>query len=100
MKFIKVFFLILLIVITSNCKTIEKKSQEAISKENKKLSKFIQKSETILKVEMGIPDEIIYKENDTLIYVYEKKKYSITCKRKFEINKNKIVIGFTSQGCF
>ena len=99
MKFINVFFITLLIIISS-CKTIEKKSQEAINKENKKLSKFIQKSETILKIEMGLPDEINYSNTGSTFYVYKKKKYSITCERKFEIDKNKMVIGFSSKGCF
>ena len=33
-------------------------------------------------------------------YVYTKKKYNITCERKFEVDKTKIVVGFTSKGCF
>ena len=100
MKFINVFFLTLLISIISGCKTIEKKAQEAVNEENIKLSKFIQKSESILKIEMGLPDEIIYRDNSSTFYVYKKKKYNITCERKFEINENKIVIGFSSKGCF
>ena len=100
MKFIQVFSLTLLITIISSCKTIEQKSQEAVDKENKKLSKFIQKSESVLKIEMGLPDEVTYNENGSTFYVYKKKKYSITCERKFEIDKNKIVIGFSSKGCF
>tara|TARA_X000001036_G_scaffold418213_1_gene436866 strand:- start:1267 stop:1608 length:342 start_codon:yes stop_codon:yes gene_type:complete len=98
MKFINVFFITLLIIISS-CKAIEKKSQEAIDKENKKLSQFIQQSVSTLKIEMGLPDEITH-NNGSTFYVYKKKKYSITCERKFEINKNKIVIGFSSKGCF
>ena len=31
---------------------------------------------------------------------YKSKKFKITCERKFEINKNKVVEGFTSKGCF
>ena len=26
--------------------------------------------------------------------------YNITCERKFEIDQNKIIVGFTSKGCF
>jgi len=100
MKFIQVFSLTLLITIISSCKTIEQKSQEAVDKENKKLSKFIQKSESVLKIEMGLPDEVTYNENGSTFYVYKKKKYSITCERKFEVDKTKMVVGFSSKGCF
>ena len=36
----------------------------------------------------------------TKFYIYKKKKYNITCERKFEIDKGQIVIGFSSKGCF
>ena len=49
---------------------------------------------------MGEPDEILYDNNGSKFFVYNKKKYSITCVRKFEINQNKMIVGFTSKGCF
>ena len=49
---------------------------------------------------MGDPDKVIQTDKGTKFYVYVKKKYSITCERKFEIDQNKMVIGFTSKGCF
>ena len=101
MEYIKASFVIFLLFLTiSSCKTIEKKSQEAINKENKKLSKFIQQNESSLKIEMGEPDEIINNDLGSKFYIYKKKKYNITCERKFEIDKSKIVIGFSSKGCF
>ena len=100
MKFINVFLLTLIFFTLSNCKTIEKKSQEAVDNENKKLSKFIQKPESNLKIEMGNPDKVTYNDDGSALYIYTKKKYNITCERKFEIDKNKIVIGFASKGCF
>ena len=39
-------------------------------------------------------------EKGTTFLVYTKKKYNITCERKFEINENKMVVGFSSKGCF
>ena len=84
----------------SGCQTIEKKSQSAIKKENEKLSKFLQQPESELKVVMGEPDSIIKDDKGSTFLVYTKKKYSITCERKFEIDHNKIVVGFTSKGCF
>ena len=54
MKYIKANFVILLLFLTiSSCQTIEKKSQEVIDKENQKLGKFLQKNESLLKIEIG-----------------------------------------------
>ena len=98
MKFISIFFLIFLLF--NGCQTIEKKSQETVKKENEKMSKFLQQPESELKIVMGEPDEIQHDDNGSKFWVYKKKKYSITCERKFEIDRNKMVVGFTSKGCF
>ena len=82
------------------CQTIEKKSQSAITKENEKLSKFLQQPESELKIVMGEPDNIVYDDKGSKFFVYTKKKYNITCERKFEIDQNKMIVGFTSKGCF
>ena len=96
----KLFFSILLVFLLSGCQTIEKKSQSAIKKENEKLSKFLQQPESELKVVMGEPNEITYDDKGSKFFIYTKKKYNITCERKFEINQNKMIVGFTSKGCF
>ena len=98
MKTISIFFLIFLLF--GGCQTIEKKSQETIKKENEKLSKFLQQPESELKIVMGEPDNINFDDKGSKFFVYTKKKYNITCERKFEIDQNKIVVGFTSKGCF
>ena len=100
MKIINIFLLITFLFLFSSCQTIENKSQKAIKKENEKLSKFLQQPESELKIVMGEPDEIIHDDKGSKFFVYTKKKYSITCERKFEINENKMVVGFTSKGCF
>ena len=100
MKIIFTFFVFVLFFINSGCQTIENKSQAAIKKENEKLSKFIQQPESELKIVMGEPNEIIYDDKGSKFFIYTKKKYSITCERKFEINQNNMIIGFTSKGCF
>ena len=82
----KFFYALFLIFLLSGCKTIENKSQDAINKENEKLSKFIQKPESELKIVMGEPDEIIHGNSGIKFFIYTKKKYNITCKRKFEID--------------
>ena len=101
MKIIHAFFLVVFLFITiSGCQTIENKSQAAIKKENEKLSKFLQQPESELKIVMGEPDNIIKDDKGTTFLVYTKKKYNITCERKFEINQNKMIVGFASKGCF
>ena len=100
MRAIIVLFFVYCIFLLSSCQTIEKKSQRTIKKENEKLSKFIQQPESELKIVMGEPDDIVYDDRGAKFFVYIKKKYSITCERKFEIDKNNMIIGFTSKGCF
>ena len=100
MKIMHTILLIAFLFIISGCQTIEKKSQSAIKKENEKLSKFLQQPESELKIVMGEPDSIIKDDKGSTFLVYTKKKYNITCEIKFEIDQNKMIVGFTSKGCF
>ena len=93
-------FIFLSFFLFNGCQTIENKSQKAIKEENKKLEKFLQQPESELKIVMGQPDEIIYDDKGSKFFIYIKKKYNITCERKFEIDQNKMIVGFTSKGCF
>ena len=95
----KLFLSILLVILLSGCQTIENKSQEIGKKEVKEISKFLQQPESELKIVMGDPDNIIFDDKGSKFFVYSKKKYNITCERKFEINEDKIVVGFTIKGC-
>ena len=99
----KIFFyvkLIVLLVFISSCETVQKKSDEAVKKENEKLSKFIGQPESELKIVMGNPDEETKNTKGSRVLIYKTKKYNITCERKFEINQVNMVVGFTSKGCF
>ena len=100
MKIIHTCIVVAFLFIFTGCQTIENKSQSAIKKENEKLSKFLQQPESELKIVMGEPDEITYDNKGSKFFIYSKKKYSITCERKFEIDNNKMIVGFTSRGCF
>ena len=99
MRIIFILFFCSLFLLSS-CQTVENKSQQAIKKENEKLSKFLQQPESELKIVMGEPDEITYDNKGSKFFIYTKKKYNITCERKFEINENKMVVGFSHKGCF
>ena len=98
MKFISTFFLIFLLF--NGCQTIENKTDKIGKKEVKEISKFIQQPESELKIVMGEPDEVKYDEKGSKFFIYKKKKYGITCERKFEIDQSKMVIGVSSRGCF
>ena len=100
MKKAQLLIFVFLIIFLSGCETIKKKSDEIVKKENKKLSKFIGQPESELKIVMGNPDTESKSETGTKILIYNTKKYGIPCERKFEVDENKMVIGFNSKGCF
>ena len=96
-----VFFIIFssLILLTA-CQSVSKKIDEKTLEEEKELSKWLNKPESELKIVYGQPDKIEFLETRNRYYIYSSKKYNITCVRKFEVNPNNIVIGFTSKNCF
>ena len=100
-KFKFVFFIILssLMLLTA-CQSVSKKIDEKTLQEEKELSKWLNKSESELKIVYGQPDQIEFLETRNRYYIYSSKKYNITCVRKFEVNPNNMVIGFTSKNCF
>ena len=100
MRIIFILYFVCSLFLLSSCQTVENKSQQAIKKENEKLSKFLQQPESELKVVMGEPDEITYDNKGSKFFIYIKKKYNITCERKFEIDQDKMIVGFSSKGCF
>ena len=97
-----IFFLLSLFLLTlsTSCQTIKQKTDAIVEKENNKLSKYIGKTSDNLQMELGKPDEDFKNENGNLQFVYNTKKYGISCERRFEIDSNSIVIGFVSNGCF
>jgi len=96
----KLLFSVLLVISLFGCQTIENKADKIGKKEIKEISKFLQQPESELKIEMGEPDEIVNDEKGSKFYIYKKKKYGITCEKKFEIDVNNMVVGVSSRGCF
>ena len=97
----KLFYSILLIFfLITGCQTIENKAEKVGKREIKEISKFLQQPESELKIEMGDPDEINHNEKGSKFYIYKKKKYGITCEKKFEIDNNNMIIKVSSRGCF
>jgi len=96
----KLFFGILLVFLIFGCTSIENKVDNIGKREIKEISKFLQQPESELKIEMGEPDEIVNDAKGSKFYIYKKKKYGITCEKKFEIDENNMVVGVSSRGCF
>ena len=96
----KLFISTLFVCLLFGCQTIENKAEKIGKKEIKEISKFLQQPESELKIEMGEPDEIASDEKGSKFYIYKKKKYGITCEKKFEIDENNMIVGVSSRGCF
>ena len=88
------------VLILTSCQTVSEKIDEKTANEEKELSKWLNKSESKLKVEYGQPDKVEFLKTRNRNYVYFTKKYKIKCERKFEVNPKNIVVGFSSKNCF
>ncbi len=95
-----VLFSLLMLLMITGCQTIKDKTDAIVEKENEKLSKYISKPASVLQMELGKPDEDFKNAKGNFELIYNTKKYGIPCERRFEINSDKIVIGFVSNGCF
>tara|TARA_B100001063_G_C16395301_1_gene372167 strand:- start:256 stop:561 length:306 start_codon:yes stop_codon:yes gene_type:complete len=100
----KKIFILITIISTSffliSCQTVSTKIDEKTSKEEKELSKWLNQKESELKIVFGKPDKVEFTDSRTRNYIYVTEKLKIKCERKFEINSNNIVVGFTSKNCF
>ena len=99
----KLYFAILytlLLISFAGCQTVSKKIEDTTAKEEKELSKWLNKPEESLKIFYGQPDKVEFLKSRNRNYIYIKKKYKIKCERKFEVNPRNIVVGFSSKNCF
>tara|TARA_B100000963_G_C22418117_1_gene576404 strand:+ start:389 stop:628 length:240 start_codon:yes stop_codon:yes gene_type:complete len=79
---------------------LSKKIDEKTALEEKELSKWLNKNETELKIVYGQPDDVEFLSSRNRNYIYIKKKFNIKCERKFEIDPNNQIVGFSSKNCF
>tara|TARA_Y100001970_G_C14196849_1_gene838616 strand:+ start:257 stop:553 length:297 start_codon:yes stop_codon:yes gene_type:complete len=96
----KLISLILLGILISGCKTVTKKVDEVSKEESERLGKFLNKTESELKIEFGKPDFIEVSKNKNKTFIYYDSKFKIKCERRFEIDSNSIVISYNSKNCF
>ena len=101
MRYFKIVFcLTIILILFSGCQTIKKKSDEVAERENEKFGLFVGKQVNEMKLELGAPTEdLIINEAGNEVLVYKTKKYGIPCERKFEVNSNGTIVGFSSSGC-
>jgi len=99
----KIKFIVLILLsalVLASCQTVSKKIDEKTAIEEKELSKWLNKSESELKIEYGQPDKVEFLKTRNRNYIYMSEKLKIKCERKFEVNPNNVVIGFSSKNCF
>ena len=100
----KNWLIIIVAIFTSillfSCQTVTKKIDEKTTLEEKELSKWLNQPQSELKIVFGQPDKIKFLDNRNRQYIYVKEKLKIKCERKFEINPNNMIIGFSSKNCF
>jgi len=99
-KFYKIFILTLFLSNFLGCQTISTKIDKATKKEEQELSKWIGKTESKLTSSLGKPDRIDFSDSRSRYYIYVSQKLKINCERKFEINQNNMILGFSSKNCF
>ena len=93
-------FLFSIFFVLMGCQTVSNKVDKTVLEEEKKLSKFLGKTEEELKIEFGEPDLIETIDKDNKHFVYLKSKLKIKCERRFEISPKNIVMGYSSKNCF
>ena len=94
------FFLILALIALNACQTVTTKIDKTTEQEKKELSQWLNKSESDLKSFYGQPDKVEFLKTRNRNYIYISEKLKIKCERKFEINPNNMIIGFSSKNCF
>ena len=92
--------ILLSILALTSCQTVSKQIDEKTALEAKELSKWLNKSESELKIQYGQPDKVEFLKTRNRNYIYISEKLKIRCERKFEINPSNVVIGFSSKNCF
>ncbi len=100
MNFKKYLTNLIILLSLSACQTVSEKIDNTSAKENKELSKWLNKSENELKSFFGQPDKVKFTDNRNRHYIYISEKYKIKCERKFEVNSKNIIVGFSSKNCF
>ena len=96
----KILILLILLTGLTSCQTVSEKIDKNVEKEEKELSKWLNQTESELKIVFGLPNKIEFTDLGTRNYIYITEKLKIKCERKFEINPSNMIVGFSSKNCF
>ena len=75
MRVFLLFVLLTSLVVLNNCKTVDSKIQETLKIEDQRLSAFIGKNQSYVRIELGNPTEEIVDEKGFRNLIYKSKKY-------------------------
>ena len=100
MRIFLLFALLTSLIALNSCKTVDSKIQETLKIEDQRLSAFIGKNQSYVRIELGNPTEEIVDEKGFRNLIYKSKKYGLKCVRKFTVDEVNMVTGFESKGCF
>ena len=102
MKNLLIFLTVLFsLIFMTSCQTVSNKIDKKTTEEQRELNKWLNQTESELKIVFGKPDRIDFKnKSKNRYYVYLSEKLKIKCERKFEIDSNNMIIGFSSKNCF
>ena len=100
MRIFLLFVLLTSLIALNNCKTVDSKIQETLKIEDQRLSAFIGKNQSYVRIDLGNPTEEIVNEQGFITLIYRSKKYGFKCVRKFTVDKANMITGFASKGCF
>ena len=81
-KFITILIAIIFVNLLTGCQTVKEKTDNIVQKENEKLSEFIGKSLSELKMELGKPDEDFKNAKGNLEVIYNTKKILNSLRKK------------------
>ena len=98
----KISIIILMMLISQGCQTVQNKTNNIVEKEEKYLEKFINKKIEIVIQEFGEPTQYLPPDQESGggKLIYNTKKLGIKCIRTFEVDESERVVGFSSKGCF
>ena len=100
MRILLLFTLLTSLITLNSCKTVDSKIQETLKKEDQRLSTFIGKNQSYVRIDLGNPTKEIVNEQGFITLIYRSKKYGFKCVRKFTVDKANMISGFESKGCW
>ena len=78
MRILLLFALLTSLIALNSCKTVDTKIQETLKIEDQRLSAFIGKNQSYVRIDLGNPTEEIVNEQGFITLIYRSKKYGLS----------------------